>query len=427
MNILVIPQLSFRTLVTEALRRSGRVTAEISVSESRPDWTWLVRETPLGQAKTDRARNLLAIEISSAEPAVLPEPQGVVGTLIVGDGRLRGRAWGHVLAAGVHVPFDLLALPGPGMHCIRVENGAAQPDAPAPQADDGVEKKQRWSRTAGALGGKDVLERLANLRVGIVGCGRTGSLVAAGLARGLGVRHVTLIDGDWLEWHNIGEMDAVTERDVNKSKAELVARRLRGIFLDSPPEIVPIVEALGGRKSMAAARACDVLFCCADNDSTRLTAALLAALHHRVLIDVGTGIRSAPRTPRAQTRDEGADVRLIVPGQGCLLCRGGLARYGQAVRDILSRKSPAAIQGDWRRGRDGSLRSLNQIAAGMALHLFEDLVAARAPGSLWAHMEFDAAGKMSVTYPAPTANPATCPLCIKAGLGDRAFQHPDDE
>jgi hypothetical protein len=67
--------------------------------------------------------------------------------------------------------------------------------------------------------------------------------------------------------------------------------------------------------------------------------------------------------------------------------------------------------------RAGSLRSLNSTAAGFAIQLFEDLVAERVTGSVWAHLEFDSAGRLNVSYPGHTESTA-CALCAKAGQGD---------
>jgi hypothetical protein len=72
---------------------------------------------------------------------------------------------------------------------------------------------------------------------------------------------------------------------------------------------------------------------------------------------------------------------------------------------------------DWRVERAGSLRSLNQLAASVALRLWEDFVAERVPESTWVHLEFDPAGRLDVAYrPAPPPTP--CRLCGLIGLGD---------
>ena len=174
--------------------------------------------------------------------------------------------------------------------------------------------------------------------------------------------------------------------------------------------------------------------------------AIVATLYHKILLDVGAGIRFEPAPSALSTsrsvsgsdpvrqrpvpdnsngagfpppvRTMGADVRLIVPGDGCLLCRGNLSNYMQAVEDLCADRLVQVDSTDWSRHRAGSLRSLNQVATGLSVRLLEDLVAERITRSAWAHVNCDGAGRFTITYPPPPENPPFCALCAKAGLGD---------
>jgi molybdopterin/thiamine biosynthesis adenylyltransferase len=289
----------------------------------------------------------------------------------------------------------------------------------------------------GALGGEEIWQRLVGLRIAVIGCGRTGSLVAVNLAR-LGVRRLTLIDPDSVEPHNLGEMDAVTDADLGRPKVEAIADHLRSLVPQGPTSLLPIVAPIAEPAALAATKACDVLFCCADNDAARLATAILATLYHKVLLDIGTGIhftmtddpiRNPQRRPELaegseiRNREMGADVRLILPGDGCLLCRGNLTDYARAVDDLCNHRPPASLQRehrDWRRQRAGSLRTLNQLAAALGVQMLQDLVAEHLRTSTWAHAGFDAVGRLTVEYPSmqPPAGSDGCALCTKAGLGD---------
>jgi len=115
----------------------------------------------------------------------------------------------------------------------------------------------------------------------------------------------------------------------------------------------------------------------------------------------------------------GADVRLTLPGERCLECLGGLADPEGARHALASAEAERAarLDRDWRAERAGSLRSLNQLAAAVALRLWEDLVAERVRSSTWLHVEFDHAGRLSVTdRTAPRSG--TCRLCGLAGWGE---------
>jgi molybdopterin/thiamine biosynthesis adenylyltransferase len=287
---------------------------------------------------------------------------------------------------------------------------------------------QRWSRTIGALGGLDVWRRLTELRVGIVGCGRSGSVAAAMLAR-LGIRRLVLIDPDKIEPHNLGEMDLVSAGDLGRAKAQAVASGLKRMLTGDEADVATIVASLTHSGSLQAARDCDVLFCCADDDAARLACALIATLDHKVLLDVGTGVRfeNPERIAPSPSRVMGADVRLIVPGDGCLLCRGGLTRLARALDDLcypIRPRPPSPDDEDWRRERAGSLTSLNHMAVAMGIQMLQDLVAERIRSSTWAQLEFDRGGRMAVGYPeaARAAGEMSCSLCAKAGLGDEGLR-----
>lgn len=328
----------------------------------------------------------------------------------------RGHLWGVIRRGETFEPLHKFSLVGPGMHSVFTLpwwEGLWEGEVDAQNSRHthnsalvlgaGGEVRVRWSRTIGALRGEEIWERLIGLHIAIIGCGRTGSLVAVTLAR-LGIRQLTLIDPDIVEPHNLGEMDAMTDADLGRPKAEAIADHLHSLLKPRLseghrvfPSIVPIVTPITDPTALKAAKKCDVLFCCADNDAAHLATAILATLYHKVLMDIGTGIFyqnqiSPPHTPRMM----GADIRLILPDDGCLLCRGNLSNYTQAVEDLCNNRSLAGLQQeDWNRQRAGSLRSLNQLAAALGVQMLQDLVAERIQASTWAHLEFDNAGRLT--------------------------------
>ena len=89
----------------------------------------------------------------------------------------------------------------------------------------------------------------------------------------------------------------------------------------------------------------DLLATCVDRDAGRLAAALLANRFLKVHLDIGTGVTADVEGRRTIA----GDVRLLVPGQGCVCCVGGLAdreaaRYELlAPRNVLQRGTPR----DW--------------------------------------------------------------------------------
>src|SRR5262249_7458871 len=154
---------------------------------------------------------------------------GVVGTLGIGDGLMRGTLWGAVQAGRHSLPLDVLHLVGSGMFrlmltCPYASWQGTPPAADVLQTEASHTATALWSRAVGALGSTAGWQRLIGLRIVLIGVGRTGSLVATTLAR-LGCQHLTLIDPDRLEPHNLGEMDSVCRSDVGRYKVDAVVER----------------------------------------------------------------------------------------------------------------------------------------------------------------------------------------------------------
>ncbi|MFQ5857644.1 MAG: ThiF family adenylyltransferase [Anaerolineae bacterium] len=433
MNTLTCPLPTFRRLLQALAEDRGRtVFIRVGIRHAPPDHEWLVRDLISSPPDTPAPHQGPVFRVAlTANPPAMPlthlpsDPSlpGVVGHLYLGHGQWHGYLWGVVRTDGAIEPLHRLCLVGTGMHQIR---------NPKFEIRNSNRDRERWSRTMGALGGEAVWQRLVGLRVAVVGCGRTGSLVAVTLAR-LGIRRLTLIDPDIVEVHNLGEMDAVTDDDLGRPKAEAIVGHLRSLLPHASASLFPIVAPIAQPAALAATKGCDVLFCCADNDAARLATAILSTLYHKVLVDIGTGVHfTVPddpiRNPQFEIRNRimGADVRLILPGDGCLLCQGNLTDYAQAVDDLCNHRPPAGLQvgqRNWRRQRAGSLRTLNQLAAALGVQMLQDLVAERLRTSTWTHVEFDEVGRLAVEYP-PMQQPAgadDCALCAKAGLGDEGL------
>ena len=281
-----------------------------------------------------------------------------------------------------------------------------------------MKNAERWSRTIGALGSPDAWHRLNRLSIGVIGCGRTGSLMAQGLAR-LGIGRLVLVDPDVVEMHNLGEMAMVTDDDARKRRPKVIAiaGNIRAMSEISPQSIVPIALPVTASRALTTLRTCDVLICCADSDAARLAAAMLATMYHRVLIDIGTGIRFSNRGTQRQM---GSDIRLILPEDGCLLCRGGLVDREGALKALRSGHALTLLAEplhDWHTQRAGSLYSLNQLATGLSMQLLQDLATSRLRQSTWVRITVNDEGHVNTQYQqlSPTPN---CPLCAYAGIGD---------
>lgn len=91
-----------------------------------------------------------------------------------------------------------------------------------------LELEERYSRQVLFLGiGREGQRKLAGARIGLVGCGATGSALASLLARA-GVGHIRIIDRDYVEPSNLQRQSLFDESDAAESlpKAIAAARKI---------------------------------------------------------------------------------------------------------------------------------------------------------------------------------------------------------
>jgi hypothetical protein len=384
----------------------------------RAAWNrWGEHRELLLRPMTMRSPQFVQVWVGEDLPRIPDRPDNALGILSIGRGAGRGHAIGAMRDGEAWAPIDRLRLVGPGMHVINIA-----PDSLTHEDDTVVEVglAARWSRTVGALG-EAPWRRLASLGYGIIGAGRSGSLLARSISDGWGAQDLTIVDPDMIAVHNLGESDlAIVERaELGRAKVDILADRLRksrsdcGVF-----RVTPVCESILQLRALRAVQTCDVFFVAVDHDGPRLAASALAALFMKPLIDIATGIHGT-----GDERRMGADVRLVMPGR-CLLCFGGLADLAAARRMIGSPETEREFltNRDWRRERQGSLRSLNQLAVSIALRLWEDLVSERVTESVWVHLDFSSDGQIRLEDRRHVPAPAPCNLCALMGSGEAGME-----
>ena len=208
---------------------------------------------------------------------------------------------------------------------MRVESSHdSQPQTPLPSLYD---------RQVRAFGG-DLQRTLGMLRVGLAGCGGTGSAVAEQLAR-LGVRHLTGIDPDTLSESNTTRVFGSDPTKIGQSKVQVLSEHVRTIAPDARVHAITgkITEEANARQLAD----CDVVFGCTDDEAGRMVLSRLASYQLVPVIDCGVLIDSDGGTVRGIH----ARVTTMHPGAACLLCRGrvdpALAAAELATRDEHAR------------------------------------------------------------------------------------------
>lgn len=162
-------------------------------------------------------------------------------------------------------------------------------------------------------------ETLRRMRIGVVGCGGTGSATAMLLAR-LGVGQIALFDDDIVETTNLNRLHGAKRSDADgmRVKADVVAREIASLGLGV--RAVPFQAWIGDHSAREAIKACDLIFGCTDDHDGRLLLNRLAYFYLTPTIDMGLAI--VPGTSGETLRELSGRATVLIPGAPCLVCRG---------------------------------------------------------------------------------------------------------
>jgi len=165
--------------------------------------------------------------------------------------------------------------------------------------------------------GTRTTEDLRQLRVGIVGCGGTGSAVASLLAR-IGVTRFGLIDIDRVDITNLNRL-------VFSTRADAIARRYKvDVVSDGIAEmglahgVVRMKHYVDAPECRDLVRSCDLIFGCTDDHLGRSFLNRLAHFYLIPIIDIGVLID--PNEDGGYDTFDGR-VTVVQPGYPCQRCR----------------------------------------------------------------------------------------------------------
>lgn len=123
------------------------------------------------------------------------------------------------------------------------------------------EKQVRTS----SIWGESKQSEIMRLRVGVIGAGSVGTVVAEILAR-MGVGEIYVVDYDYVKMHNLDRLPGATRKDVSKKtrKVDLIYRNVRSASTTPGFRCLRIDGSITEPMEYEYALDCDVLFSCVD-------------------------------------------------------------------------------------------------------------------------------------------------------------------
>ena len=247
----------------------------------------------------------------AAERDVLAYPAGATGLPLIGstvgaDGYWSARFWERVKEKMTRRECEKVRVVGPDAYHVYFDDKIAPPP----------ERREVLKRTIDTWG-KEAQQNIARLKVGIVGLGSVGCIVAEALAR-IGVSRITLIDHDVVKKHNLDRLLYATERDIGKRKVDLAEWEIRHHATAKNVEITALPLSIRDRTAYKAAIDCDILFSCVDRPVGRDVLNYISYAHLIPVIDGGVAIE----TMNDQLHSAHWRAHLIGPRNQCMRCLG---------------------------------------------------------------------------------------------------------
>ena len=204
-----------------------------------------------------------------------------------------------------------------------------------------VVSSDRLRRTVDTWG-PDQHATLSRLRMGVVGLGSVGCVIAEALAR-IGMTDILLVDADRVEEHNLDRLLYASTKDIGRYKVDLVAKHLRRSATASRFHVDARRAWIQERDAYEAALDCDVLFAAVDRPLPKDLLNHIAYVH--CIPVVFGGIRVAKKSD-GTLGDASWSVVHASPGSRCLRCDGQYTTSDVVMERDGSLDDPTYVVGD---------------------------------------------------------------------------------
>jgi molybdopterin-synthase adenylyltransferase len=284
----------FERVVEEALREN----CGIAFLHSHPGPGW-----------QDMSEDDIQAESSIAAQVFAATELPLVGLTVGSDGTWSARFWERKL------PNEFIRRWCENVRSVGLQLRVSFSDSlcpPPPEIEDQVRTVSAWGYLKQA--------NLSRLRVGVVGTGSVGAIVAEALAR-TGISRITLIDFDIVKRHNLDRLLHSTRLDayLASSKVSVLARGIRRSATAPDFRVHEVVNSLSEPEGFKAALDCDVLFSCVDRPLGRSILNFVSFAHLIPVIDGGIRVEVDPNGDM-----KAADWKILAssPRRRCLECAG---------------------------------------------------------------------------------------------------------
>ena len=159
---------------------------------------------------------------------------------------------------------------------------------------------------------------LQNYRIGLVGAGGVGSIVAEYLAR-LGVGELVIIDFDILKQENLNRASGAILHDLGKPKVRYVRRFARSSSVTSPVKVKAIRGSAAEAEGLTHLLDCDLVVSAADSAFSRQVLDHMSYSHLIPVIDGGTKFIVDMHTGEISGKSQITEAGPLRP---CLECQG---------------------------------------------------------------------------------------------------------
>lgn len=200
---------------------------------------------------------------------------------------------------------------------------------------------EKQLRTISAWGTR-TQEDLSRLRVGIVGLGSVGSIIAEILSR-TGISNFTLIDFDTVEEKNLDRLTNIFKGDIGRAKVLAIKDGIMRSATSLDVSVDCCEYSICERKGFESSLNCDILFSCVDRPWARQSLNFIAYTHLIPVIDGGIMVR----TNKHNTNIVGADWKAQTVGykRTCLECLGQYKTENAILEKLGMMDDPAYIKG----------------------------------------------------------------------------------